>query len=70
MEIADHARALAKALRGASWFNSVGIGQEDGKDCIFVYVVKSPPANNPELSNTVKRYPVVIRKTGRVRTNF
>ena len=64
MNATDAARNLAKALRGANWFNAVGIGQDSGKETIFVYVTKSPPKDVPELKAVAHEFPVVVRKTG------
>jgi hypothetical protein len=64
MSAADAARNLAKALRGAHWLLSVGIGQDSGKETIFLYVKKNPPKDVPALKAVPHEFPVVVRKTG------
>ena len=64
MSAADAARSLANALRGAQWLLSVGIGQDSGKEAIFVYVKRNPPKNVPEIAAVAHEFPVIVRKTG------
>ena len=64
MSAADAARNLANALRGAQWLLSVGIGQDSGKETIFVYVKRNPPKDVPALRAAAHDFPVVVRKTG------
>jgi hypothetical protein len=63
MSVNDAAQKLAQRLKGATWLHALGVGREDGNECIFLYVAKDPPKNLLELLETADEFPVVIRKT-------
>ncbi|MDB6173803.1 MAG: hypothetical protein JWL59_3114 [Chthoniobacteraceae bacterium] len=62
MNVKDAAISLKKALQGASWLASIGVGRDQGQDCIFVYVKRMPPKDVPEIQAARHEYPVLVRK--------
>jgi len=67
MNAAQAARYLADAWRGAKWLNTVGVGKDNGRETIFIYVKRPPPKKLPLLREVAREFPVVVRRTGPLR---
>lgn len=46
-----------------SWLSSIGVGSEDGRSAIIVFVVNTPRIGNP-IPDEWEGYPVVMRVFG------
>jgi hypothetical protein len=67
MDIQAAAESLREKLQAAPWFTMVGVGEQEGRKCIFLYV-KSLNSVPPELlKNGWQNFPVVTRKMGQPR---
>ncbi len=64
--IEEAARQLNNTLRSHRWFFAVGVGVNEGKPALFVYVTRKKGLGLP-LAKEFNGFPVVTRKTGRPR---
>jgi hypothetical protein len=64
MTIHEAAEKLAAHLRWASWLTAVGVGKQDGRDCIYLYVKSPKRADIAFLDEGWEGFPVMIRRTG------
>jgi len=63
MSVEEAARRLYERLHGARWLVNVGVGKQNGADCIFLYV-KAQPRELQELrSRPWHGFPIEVRKT-------
>ena len=67
MTIEQAARELRDHYRDASWISAIGIGQQHGRLCIFLYAKSLGAAKAHFLKESWQGFPVVIRKMGSVR---
>jgi hypothetical protein len=62
MTIEQAAKLLSEELCDAPWATTVGVGEHEGKPCIYLYL----KASNPSAASFVKGgwhgFPVLIRK--------
>jgi hypothetical protein len=64
MAIKEAAARLAAHLSNATWLTAVGVGEQDGKDCIYLYV-KAPKKHEISfLNDGWEGFPVIVRKVG------
>lgn len=66
MSVDDAARELAKRLIGSEWLTSVGVGDLDGREAIYVYVKVVRKRALEFLRDGWMGHPVVIKRTGDV----
>jgi len=67
MTIEQAAAELRERYRDASWISAIGIGQQNGRSCIFLYARSLVAAKAQFPDGNWQGYPVVIRKMGPVR---
>lgn len=66
MSVIDNAAKLQAFLGSPSWLNFIGIGEADGKPCIYLYVnrKKIPRCDIPD---TWRGIPVKVKRIGKIR---
>jgi len=62
MTVQEAARVLYERVRERPWFTAVGVGKEQGRDCIVLYVRRRDPEVSGLDSQDWLGYPVVVRK--------
>lgn len=62
MDIENAAQELHRRFQHSTWFTSVGIGKDAGRDCIFLYVRSLDRARASFRDSLWYGYPVVLRK--------
>lgn len=50
-----------------AWLTSVGVGLENGKECIYVYASRSIPSSNNHLPSQWEGYPVLVKRIGTIK---
>lgn len=61
------ARKLHEKLGYQSWLTTVGVGMEDGHECLYVYASQVGARERSSIPSEWKGYPVVIKKLGGIR---
>lgn len=56
------AQNLSQHLAVNTWLTTVGIGSEDGQDCLFVYVSRVGKAERSAIPDEWEGYRVIVRK--------
>jgi hypothetical protein len=66
MSIVKAAQELLNRLQGVRWLTAIGVGQEDQKECIFLYVksLRQAKAETAFLTDGWQGFPVVIKQMG------
>lgn len=67
MTIEQAAKSLQERYQDAPWLTAVGVGEHEGRACIFVYVKSLDPARLGFLKDGWYGFPVVVRKMSRPR---
>jgi hypothetical protein len=62
MTVHEAAKTLHERLEGEPWLTAVGVGKEEGRDCIFVYVTAARPELLAHIGSEWWGYPVVVRR--------
>ncbi len=65
--ISSFARSMELRFGNEEWYRFVGVGDEPGKECIFVYVKYSPGSVILKAIQEYKDFPVTIRVIGSIR---
>jgi hypothetical protein len=64
MTIEEAAQTLTDHLRGKPWFTAVGIGEYEGKPCLFLYVKAIKDAELQFLQQGWHGFHVEVRRMG------
>jgi len=68
MTVREAAKKLFGALAYPTWVSSVGIGEKDGKQTIYVYVTSKKAASKAmEEQKEFEGFPIVVEQIGKVR---
>ncbi len=67
MDIQAAAASLQEKFGDASWLTMVGIGEHEGRECIFLYVKLLNAVPTDLLKRGWHGFPVVVRKMGQPR---
>ncbi len=65
--IANFARDLELRFGNEEWYRFIGIGNESGKERVFVYAKYSPGSVIQKLIKEYNDFPVTIRVIGPIR---
>lgn len=67
IEIQTAAQNLMRYLANYANLTTIGIGSEDGKDCLFAYVKRLNKAERTTIPSEWEGFRVVLRKMGQPR---
>jgi hypothetical protein len=67
MNVQQAATELFDELSQRPWLTSVGVGELDGQEAIYVYVKSPRQKDIAALRGGYKGFPVIVEKTGTIR---
>lgn len=65
--IDDASKSLYEQLKHYSWLNCIGIGETDGKPCLYIYVNNLRKMKFDFNKTEWENYPIKIIKMGKIK---